>query len=366
MKKKNKLFVVWGGQFGSEGKGQIAAYLTKRGHVDRGVRVGGPNAGHTFYYPNGLKGVVQTIPVPAMLGKGGYIGPAGLFLLDIMKRELVEGFRATGMPVTLLVDKNAVIITEEHMAAEGKLKGRIGSTGEGVGAATAEKVWRRPEVVVNHESNRKIIMEALDPGADEFSKVVFGVDTVGLMNMDLIAGRNLLIEGTQGYGLSLHTGGYYPFCTSRECTPWGLIAQTGVNPTIPWTQMESIMVIRTYPIRVGGNSGDLPNEVDWDFMRKKTEGYIKDPEITTVTKKVRRIAKLDMKMLSRAVTQCGPTALALTFFDYEFPELAGALSPEVLKKNHWKYINDLEKSLGVPVKFLSTGPGSTMSLRATY
>src|SRR5437867_11042229 len=38
--------VLIGGQYGSEGKGQIAAYISKE--YDLLVRVGGPNAGHTI------------------------------------------------------------------------------------------------------------------------------------------------------------------------------------------------------------------------------------------------------------------------------------------------------------------------------
>lgn len=42
------LWVVVGGQYGSEGKGKVAAYLTRREDIDICVRCGGPNSGHSF------------------------------------------------------------------------------------------------------------------------------------------------------------------------------------------------------------------------------------------------------------------------------------------------------------------------------
>ncbi|MGH4014819.1 MAG: adenylosuccinate synthetase [Pseudonocardiaceae bacterium] len=51
--------MVVGGQFGSEGKGKIAAYLASE--MTMAIRTGGPNAGHTI--ENGGKFCrVQSVP----------------------------------------------------------------------------------------------------------------------------------------------------------------------------------------------------------------------------------------------------------------------------------------------------------------
>jgi len=44
--------VVVGGQYGSEGKGKICAYLALNDSVDFMVRCGGPNSGHTVVLPS--------------------------------------------------------------------------------------------------------------------------------------------------------------------------------------------------------------------------------------------------------------------------------------------------------------------------
>lgn len=355
---QSRLDLVWGGQFGSEGKGQIAAHLAlKEGPYDLAVRVGGPNAGHTFYLDK-QKIVVQSIPVAAMLDALGVIGPGGLVIPEILAAELEVAYKLNGHPITLLIDQHAVVIQERHLHAEGDLKVAIGSTGEGVGAALAEKIMRRPGLVVKDPEARALLTNVLDmPYA---AGVTLGVNTSVFCNSNLNNGKRVMIEGTQGYGLSLHTGPYYPYCTSRECTPAGLLAETGINRDLAG-EYRSIMVVRTFPIRVGGNSGPLPYEIGWDELREQTGGYVSQPEITTVTKKQRRIASLDQDLLRRAILQCGPTDLALTFLDYVYPELAGR-GPGFFSDRHWDYLSNLETALDAPISYVSTGPGHTYQL----
>lgn len=193
-----------------------------------------------------------------------------------------------------------------------------------------------------------------------YSGVSIVRDTPYYLNSALRVGKSVLVEGTQGVDLSLHTSGFYPFCTSRECTPQGILAQAGIAP---WgVQQERIMVIRTYPIRVGGNSGDMGIEITWEELAKRTDGYIM-PEFTTVTKKQRRIAEFDHGRMLRNIAVTNPTAIALTFFDYLFPEVDGMTDVSKLSNKHWKAIARMEKQLGVPIKYLSTGFGSVINLR---
>jgi len=357
-----RLTIVYGGQFGSEGKGQIVAYIAQRQEIDYAVRVGGPNAGHTFMLPNGTKQVVQILPAPAFVSEAVcVIGAAGLIIPSVLGRELSSAYGYRGGPAELVIDAAVGIITEDHMHRETKLKKSIGSTGEGVGAATADKVMRVPELVVGHD-----IAEFFRPldGFSEWSGVSIKSDTPEWLNKALLSNDHVLIEGTQGVDLSLHTSGHYPFCTSRECTPQGMLAQTGISPDNAST-VERIMVVRTYPIRVGGKSGNLPGEITWEELKKKTGGYVTEPEITTVTKKQRRIASWDPDQIRRSITVTRPTCLALTFFDYWYPQLALATDPSALKKEHWAKINTIEEMTGIPIKYLSTGFGSVIPLRIT-
>lgn len=357
----NKLTIIYGGQFGSEGKGQVARLLTETMGKGIAVRVGGPNAGHSFY-PDGAENprqVVQTIPVASSYRPNrwfGVIGSAGVVELDILAREMEEAYQRTGEVPSLLIDRFACIITEEHQRGEKHLKKKIGSTGKGVGMATADKIMRNPDIVFDSFAVRNKLIAHKNQVGKSMGRISLG-RTPEFLNEQLQHGTNIMIEGTQGYALSLHTSGYYPFCTSRECTPTAMLAQTGINPDLA-QDFEKIMVCRTFPIRVGGNSGDLRYEVDWEFLMEETGGYIKEPETTTVTKKARRIAKLDPELIHRAVQQTGPTALCVSFLDYLFPDYAGE-SPEDFSEEMHTHLAWWEKEFGVPVRYVSTGPGRT-------
>src|SRR4051794_26179448 len=113
---------VVGGQFGSEGKGAIAAAIA--GEYDIHVRVGAANAGHTVYtaphsdpgkaYPQ--KHVLQQIPCAAYTHPGAslVLGPGALISPEILRAEikLNEEWRvAKGLPdLRLLIDWRAHVI----------------------------------------------------------------------------------------------------------------------------------------------------------------------------------------------------------------------------------------------------------------
>lgn len=360
-----KLTVVYGGQFGSEGKGQIVAYIAERHSPDIAVRVGGPNAGHTFLLPNGSKQVVQTIPAPVFISEDTHavIGAAGLIIPHVFAKELSQAEKIMGRVPSILIDECVGIITKKHMKSEAKLKEDIGSTGEGVGAATADKVMRVPFLTLQDGKTREKFLDVVKGKVSPVS-IWIKKDTTSYLNQALRNGMDVIIEGTQGVGLSLHTSGFYPFCTSRECTPQGMLAQTGIAEENA-RAVEKLMVIRTFPIRVGGNSGDLANEITWGELKTLTGGYVKEAEITTVTKKKRRIAEIDFDLVMRNVIATRPTGLALTFFDYWYPEIATATDPSALTSVHWSRINEIERQLGVPIKYLSTGFGTVIPLRVT-
>ena len=84
-----------------------------------------------------------------------------------------------------------------------------------------------------------------------------------LLRQHLDAGERLVLEGTQGFGLSLVHSSYYPFVTSRDTTAAAFVSEAGFSPL---DVDEIVLVIRAFPIRVGGNSGPLPNEIDWHTL----------------------------------------------------------------------------------------------------
>ena len=120
--------VVVGGQFGSEGKGKVAYFLAQETEAKIAVRVGGINSGHTVVDPSGAPIIFRQLPTAALLPDvtcvlcaGSYIDP------NILLTEIA---RAGLSPERLLVDPNAMIITEQDRLEEqaDSLRQSIGST----------------------------------------------------------------------------------------------------------------------------------------------------------------------------------------------------------------------------------------------
>lgn len=345
---RGKLAVLVGGQYGSEGKGAVVAHIANDYNVH--VRVGSPNAGHTIYW-NGEKHVMQSIPCGWINPNAKIvIGRGALINIEQFMKELYHILRYyPDFMSRLYIDAEAGILDEKFHEAEGGTKGemhrRIGSTGEGVGPARVARINRD----LNEFRQFKHVAEELD-------LEMCMVENTPRMIADMQDnGENILIEGTQGSGLSLlHS--HYPYCTSIDTNAAGIISEVGIAPA---RVTDVILVLRTYPIRVAGNSGPMKNEITWDELSARM-GVDLTPEKTTVTKKVRRIAEWDDDLFYQSCILNEPTQFALTFADYIDPKLYGvenkeeALKSEPLKKFLQEHGLDCEK-----LKLIGTGP-STM------
>jgi adenylosuccinate synthase len=81
--------------------------------------------------------------------------------------------------------------------------------------------------------------------------------------------RNVLIEGTQGFGLSLYHSDHYPKTTSRDTSAAGFLSEVGVSPRLV---TDIVVVFRTFPIRVAGaQAGPLGDEITWEQIRAESD-----------------------------------------------------------------------------------------------
>lgn len=441
---RNPILVVQGGQWGSEAKGAAAAHLCLTRNVSHTVRTGAINAGHTVYH-NGKPHAMQQIPVGwvnpetvLVIGAGAYIHPETLFReIDAIQQAMPEG----NVLHRLFIDPRCGIHDEkaEGASKEANRHHRIGATGKGCSEAIVAKIRDRGNgysLFIDTEAGRRY----RELGG-QFT------DTVGLLNRVVDQGGTVLIEGTQGTLLDMHLGPY-PFTTSRMTSAANWIAECGLSPSLHY---EVVLVCRTYPIRVAGNSGPMPGEIEWqdlawminDKLAKAGRAALINPdtidafdraldaaaliakeqkrydvptqglhlntrlsswtpeersefrvaaselhrdalgrlkpeqlaelrqlfEMTTVTKKLRRLARLDWDSLLFAVSVNRPSWICMTFMDYEFPELRNITASEataaINSDNHplyesiqkvSAYTGDVQKKLDVPVRAVSFGP----------
>lgn len=330
--------IIVGGQFGSEGKGKVTAYLADSWQASIVVRCGGPNSGHTVQRV-GRRTVLRHIPAGfhrtdcrLLIASGAYIDVG--ILLDEIKQLGLNAQRIGISPY-------AGVIDPRHKDHESGLclKERIGSTLSGTGAAVSERVLRDQNF-----RRAEDVPDLRDFLADDVAMEVTRAAENGEM---------VLIEGTQGFGLSVFHSPYFPHVTSRDTTAAGFCSEVGISPRLV---SDVTVVFRSYPIRVGGESGPFPNEVSWEEVTQRCGSPEPIVEFTTVTGRVRRVAGFDIKLAKLAIEHNKPTVVVLNHIDYVSFADQGKSRQVDLSKQSLSYISKLEKGLGVPFDLLGTGP----------
>jgi adenylosuccinate synthase len=174
-------------------------------------------------------------------------------------------------------------------------------------------------------------------------------DTKSLMRHMLELGEHIVIEGTQGYGLSNIHAKDYPYATSRDTTAAGFLSETGLAP---FDVEHVVMVVRSFPIRVAGHSGPLENEIDWATVSRESGSAEYFEEKTTVTQKIRRVARFDAGVVKEAVAVNKPDILVLNHIDYlDY----GNKNHAKLSEPQLQFVHDVETKIGKKADYYGNG-----------
>lgn len=304
-------------QFGSTGKGLIAGYLAERDQPDCVVNANMPNAGHTYINDEGRTWIHKVLPNGIVSPKLKYvmIGPQSVFSLEQLRKEYKDSFDLMSK-VGLIIHESAAVLQDIHREVEQQSLSGISSTMQGSAAATVEKMMRNPD----RDSRAKTVLKGT-----EFEECV----TDHRAYQTIMQGCDKIqAEAAQGYSLGLNAG-FWPYCTSRDCTPQRFLADMG----IPLLNLDLHVVgtARVHPIRVGntpdGYSGDWysdQEEITWESIGQKAE-------LTTVTKRARRIATWSWLQISDALNDCAPDEIFLNFCNYDTDQAVDIASklPEI-------------------------------------
>ena len=330
--------VVVGGQYGSEGKGKMVSYLSCAASDPTSVvRCGGSNAGHTA---QGFGQTLRLRQVPSgVVNKNCSLYLAAGMVIDLP--VLLAEIELTSLdPSRLRIDRNAIVMRQDDSNAEkhAGLRDRIGSTLSGTGFATARKVLRQ---------------EGVDLARTVPQLKGFISNVSEQINDAVDRGEHVIVEGTQGMGLSLHHADHYPYVTSRDTTASAFLSDAGLAPALV---TETILVLRTYPIRVAGKSGHMYLEITWDDVRQRSGYPYPIAEYTTVTNALRRIGEFDWELAEQAVRLNRPTAIAIHGADYIDYLDYGKRDWTLLGAKSRAFIDEIETRLNTIVGYVFTGP----------
>jgi len=349
----NKAVIVTGGHFGDEGKGKVISYLAGNDNPDVVARAGvGPNAGHTIY-KDGKEYGLRMVPCgfgnrnsKLYIGAGVLVDP-NCFLKEVAVTE-TEG--------RIFVDKRCAIIEDRHREQDSSnayLKEKVGTTGSGCGPANAER------------ANRTI---KLAQDVPELGK--FLADVPLEVNTALSKGKKVLIEASQGFGLSLFYG-TYPYVTSKDTSASMAATDIGIGPT---RVKDVIVVYKAYTTRVG--AGPMQHFIDdksieeyplWQDVLKEAKakglsGPVNDVlsrylgERGTVTGRARRVGDFDYELAKYSAMVNGATQICITCLDKIFPECKSVKAYDKLSARAKDHIRTIAERTGVPVTLISTGP----------
>lgn len=342
--------VLIGGQYGSEGKGNIVAYLARE--YDVMIRVGGPNAGHTvastsgtFTYhhlPSGSRDVTARL----LLGPG----------MTIFLPGLLDEIDACGIgPDRLFIDPQATIIEQiDRDTEQVHLVSTIASTGSGSGAAAARRILSRGKTTIRLAKDIEELLPYVgSPGNYHGS-------TSDRLEEAYSNGHSILLEGTQGSGLSIFHGDY-PHVTSRDTNVAGCLAEAGISPS---RIRKILMVIRPMPIRVGdpdGNeghtSGRLKHPTTFDEIARFADleaEVLNTAEKTSTTHRNRKVGWFEWDQFRKACALNAPTDIVLTFADYLKATNRNARRFEQLDSETIKFVEELERVSQAPVSLINT------------
>lgn len=407
--------VIVGAQWGDEGKGKIVDVLTQK--ADTIVRYqGGNNAGHTVVIGND-KYVLHLIPSgilhggkKCVIGNGVVIDPAAL--LTEIDKLAARNIGTDG----LFIAQNAHIIMPYHSAVESEQEKskKIGTTLRGIGPSYTDKIARqgvravdllKPEVfrdklrnnleMINFLMEKYYKAQKLDEALifDNYMKHAarlrrYITDTQTLVNRDVDAKKNVLLEGAQGTLLDIDHG-TYPFVTSSNTIAGGACTGAGIGPT----RINKVLgIVKAYTTRVG--EGPFPTELK-DAIGEDIRQ--RGGEFGATTGRPRRCGWLDIIGLRYSVWVNGLTGIGLTKLDIldtmdtikycvgyryqgeiltEFPKdldtlfscepvyeempgwksnTIGATKFAQLPKNAQAYIRKIEELVQTPIDIISTG-----------
>lgn len=322
--------VVVDALWGDSGKGKVAAWLARERQAAICVKAGlGTNAGHSLYLADGRLLKTSQLPLAGLAGNQQLMVGCRVGIDPELLAQELALYREWDPAGRLRIDARCPVILPEYREAERQnahLVGTVGSTLSGTGQTQAMFALRQCPQAKD--------LPALAPWC---------ADVAGDLNRACLAGRTVVVEGSQGTMLSLSLSPDYPCCTSGNCTASACAEQVG----LAWRHLaEVVMVVKAVPSRVG--TGPLPGEIS---LAEQDRLGIAEYGVRTGRRR-RKSLELPWDLVRQAALLNAPTGLVLSFCDHLDAGCTGRPEPTPAV---WAVIERLEAETGVPVLLWDRG-----------
>ena len=237
---KNVIAVI-DGEAGSCGKAKVVGEIATLEGIKLGAAVTNcmPNAGHSYVNKDGEKMVFRNIPVSSVNPDTElFIGPGSAIDMEVFQEEYANASKYL-QGRKIYIHELVPLIEERHKEYE-KSHIKSGSTFKGCGAVSQEKIIRDEKLKFY-----KSFKDAVVCSNDEWLERLY-------CHLD-DESEYVMLEGAQGCDLDLNHSGNYPYVTSRNVSTAQLLADSGISPE---RLLETIMVIRPFPIRISNITHD--------------------------------------------------------------------------------------------------------------
>ena len=413
-----KNLTIVGAQWGDEGKGKIVDYFSNKFDIVLRFQ-GGNNAGHTIVI-NEKKFILSILPSGlvrnklCVIGSNTVIDPIHLFKeIDLLKKKIKinsKNLKIANNASLLLPFHSLVDRTREELLS----KYKIGTTGKGIGPCYEDKIARRGikicdlDDINSLKSRLKQLIEFHNIFLAKYSKkrisfidtfkflksikkriLSYSIDLSEFVNSKKFASKKLLFEGAQGLMLDIDYG-TFPYVTSSNTLPATAASSIGLNPR----KLGNIIgVVKAYTTRVG--EGPFPTEIKSKLGAVLAE---KGNEFGSVTGRPRRCGWFDVVQCKKAINIAGIDSFILTKIDvldsfkkinicYQYKlgnkifnsmpnsiSLLNKIKPRYISMRGWeckttgisnikqlpnqakKFINIVQKLVGIPIILISNGP----------
>jgi adenylosuccinate synthase len=410
--------VILGLQWGDEGKGKIVDYFAPNYDIVARFQ-GGPNAGHTLYVGD-KKVVLHQIPSGIFHQNTINIIGGGVVLDPVTLKKECETVASFGIDVrkNLFISERTNLILPTHRALDkaselSKGEGKIGSTLKGIGPAYMDKTGRNAlrvgdlldknfttQYIKLRLKHQKLLdnfhfNEDITSWEEDFFEALELLRSLNVVNGEYFVnnhisqGKKVLAEGAQAAMLDIDFG-TYPFVTSSNTISAGVCTGLGVAPQ----KINQVLgVTKAYCTRVGG--GPFPTELhDATGEELRRIGN----EFGATTGRPRRCGWIDLVALKYTCMINGVTQVVMTKADVldAFADLnvctaykingketrevpfqisKVAIEPVYQQLKGWhanttgvkdaaglpadmsSYIKFINEYTGVPIRYVSNGPG---------